>query len=543
MRFVTLLALVTALAFSTAFPAAAQNSQKGAVSSAFTYQGELLDSGVPQMSNVDFQFRLYDALTGGSQVGSTVSVNNVAVEYGVFTVSLDFGLSAFNGDARWLEIDVRSPASSANPFITLSPRQALTAVPYALHALNGGGSSGGGNWNLVGSALTNNNVGNFVGINRSTRVTPSEYFGIQTPTGSGAYGGMYVATDASDGLPFYGYTTGTRTAWTYLDGDTGNWRLYNGGVHFQVLDDGTVELLYGNTPTVLLRGHDPTNGGGQIEMTKGDGTRTVELLGAGGGGTQGGSLSLYTDGNPTTPTAVLDGEYGGTAGGALVLRNSSGQKGLELVSDLTPDEQAALWMYKPDGTKTVSIETEEGGDPTQGSTIKLYDDSGALTIEMDADYGTSGEGRITTQVLEITGGSDLSEQFDVSGSDGGIEPGSVVSIDPASPGNLRVSSKSYDRCVAGIVSGAGGVKTGMLMGQRGSKADGSHPIALSGRVYCRVDASYGAVQPGDLLTTSDTPGYAMKVADHGQAQGAILGKAMGSLDSGRGMVLVLVSLQ
>jgi len=543
MRFVTLLALVTALAFSTAFPAAAQNSQKAAVSSAFTYQGELLDSGVPQMSNVDFQFRLYDALTGGSQVGSTVSVNNVAVEYGVFTVSLDFGLSAFNGDARWLEIDVRSPASSANPFITLSPRQALTAVPYALHALNGGGSSGGGNWNLVGSALTNNNVGNFVGINRSTRVTPSEYFGIQTPTGSGAYGGMYVATDASDGLPFYGYTTGTRTAWTYLDGDTGNWRLYNGGVHFQVLDDGTVELLYGNTPTVLLRGHDPTNGGGQIEMTKGDGTRTVELLGAGGGGTQGGSLSLYTDGNPTTPTAVLDGEYGGTAGGALVLRNSSGQKGLELVSDLTPDEQAALWMYKPDGTKTVSIETEEGGDPTQGSTIKLYDDSGALTIEMDADYGTSGEGRITTQVLEITGGSDLSEQFDVSGSDGGIEPGSVVSIDPASPGNLRVSSKSYDRCVAGIVSGAGGVKTGMLMGQRGSKADGSHPIALSGRVYCRVDASYGAVQPGDLLTTSDTPGYAMKVADHGQAQGAILGKAMGSLDSGRGMVLVLVSLQ
>jgi hypothetical protein len=301
--------------------------------------------------------------------------------------------------------------------------------------------------------------------------------------------------------------------------------------------------MYGSTPTVLLRGHDPTNGGGQIEMTKGDGTRTVELLGSGGGGTQGGSLSLYTDGNPTTPTAVLDGEYGGTAGGALVLRNSSGQKGFELVSDLTPNEQAALWMYKPDGTKTISIETEEGGDPTQGSTIKLYDDSGALTIEMDADYGTSGEGRITTQVLEITGGSDLSEQFDVSGSPDAIEPGSVVSIDPTSPGNLKVSCKSYDRCVAGIISGAGGVKTGMLMGQRGSRADGHHPIALSGRVYCRVDASYGAIVPGDLLTTSDTPGYAMKVADHGKAQGAILGKAMTSLDDGRGMVLVLVSLQ
>ena len=79
--------------------------------------------------------------------------------------------------------------------------------------------------------------------------------------------------------------------------------------------------------------------------------------------------------------------------------------------------------------------------------------------------------------------------------------------------------------------------------ETGTEVDGRFPVALTGRVYVWVDASYGAVQPGDLLTTSDTPGHAMVVADHEQAQGAILGKAMTALPEGRGLVLVLVSLQ
>jgi hypothetical protein len=108
---------------------------------------------------------------------------------------------------------------------------------------------------------------------------------------------------------------------------------------------------------------------------------------------------------------------------------------------------------------------------------------------------------------------------------------------------LIPSRQAYDRRVAGIISGAGGIQTGMLMGQEGSKADGAHPVALSGRVYCWADASYGPIEPGDLLTTSDTPGHAMKVTDYERAQGAIVGKAMSSLDQGRGLILILVSLQ
>jgi hypothetical protein len=98
--------------------------------------------------------------------------------------------------------------------------------------------------------------------------------------------------------------------------------------------------------------------------------------------------------------------------------------------------------------------------------------------------------------------------------------------------------------VAGVVSGAKGLSPGMVMTAKGDPhADGDHPVALSGRVWSWCDASYGAIVPGDLLTTSDTAGRAMKVRDHARAQGAVIGKAMTALDGGEGLVLVLVSLQ
>lgn len=160
-------------------------------------------------------------------------------------------------------------------------------------------------------------------------------------------------------------------------------------------------------------------------------------------------------------------------------------------------------------------------------------------------------GLVKTQALQITGGADLSEQFEVKGAlDSGsnipseqVQPGLVVSIDPHNPGKLVLSSRAYDHRVAGIISGAGGVKPGLMMSQEGTLADGKHPVALSGRVYCWVDASHGAVKAGDLLTTSRTPGHAMKVSNPTKAQGAIIGKAMTSLKEGKGLVLVLVTLQ
>ncbi len=163
------------------------------------------------------------------------------------------------------------------------------------------------------------------------------------------------------------------------------------------------------------------------------------------------------------------------------------------------------------------------------------------------DMSITDRGMVSMRVLQITGGADFAENFEIAspGQNGNskIEPGMVVSIDTANPGKLMIATSAYDPQVAGIVSGAGGVSPGMTMSQAGTLADGQHPVALSGRVYVWVDASSEPVKPGDLLTTSAMPGHAMKVTDREKAQGAIIGKAMTGLKSGRGLVLVLVTLQ
>jgi len=159
-------------------------------------------------------------------------------------------------------------------------------------------------------------------------------------------------------------------------------------------------------------------------------------------------------------------------------------------------------------------------------------------------------GTTAVRVLTILGGSDLSERFEVGAtpstgeaSQDRIVPGMVVAIDPTRPGRLVLSSTAYDHRAAGVISGAGGVKTGMLMGQSGSVADGDQPVALAGRVYCWADASHGPIEPGDLLTTASTPGHAMKVTDLKRAQGAIIGKALTGLSEGKGLILILVTLR
>ena len=158
-------------------------------------------------------------------------------------------------------------------------------------------------------------------------------------------------------------------------------------------------------------------------------------------------------------------------------------------------------------------------------------------------------GRTRTGSLEIVGGADFAENFDINFAPSDhraapqVTPGMVVTIDPARQGKLALSRRAYDRRVAGIVSGAGGVKPGMTMGQEQTLADGKYPVALSGRVYVWADARRGAIRAGDLLTTARTPGHAMEVTDSAKAQGAVIGKAMTGLKSGKGLVLVLVSLQ
>jgi hypothetical protein len=153
------------------------------------------------------------------------------------------------------------------------------------------------------------------------------------------------------------------------------------------------------------------------------------------------------------------------------------------------------------------------------------------------------QGTASVGVLTIRGGADLAEKFEFNDQATEIKSGMVVMIDDEHTGGMELATGAYNKRVAGVVSGANELGAGMILGDF-EGATNPHPVALTGRVWTYVDATEAAVQPGDLLTTSNTPGYAMPVVDQTQAHGATIGKAMSSLKQGeKGMVLVLVNLQ
>jgi hypothetical protein len=240
----------------------------------------------------------------------------------------------------------------------------------------------------------------------------------------------------------------------------------------------------------------------------------------------GGNVGIGT----TSPSQKLDVD-----GGDILVRGPQ--------SFDSPGEQGTLYL----GSVHNYIKAEYGfgvkiGTYAVGDVISICQISGNVgigTTSPGAKLEVNGTTR--TKVLVITGGADIAEPIPISDS-GQIPRGSVVVIDEKNPGQLKLSDRPYDKKVAGVVSGAGGLNPGLTLGQQGI-ADKGVNIALSGRVYALVDTSNGPICPGDQLTTSDIPGHAMKVTDHGKAQGAVIGKAMTPLKEGRGLVLILVSLQ
>ena len=312
------------------------------------------------------------------------------------------------------------------------------------------------------------------------------------------------------------------------------------------------------------------NDGAQINMAKTGGINTLKLKGDLGSGN--GGVLLYTA-EGDQETVRMTGSLNGNKGGYLEMRNETGTITARLTSqDSEEDNTGKLKLSNENGDIMVTLNgggsenqgflrlkaadnltraTVDGDGVNNGGQIKLHDWDGTETIDLRASQGenlgamialknsvgtttitlnaeANGEGKITTEVLQITGGADLAESFDVHSDATPVVPGMIVSIDPDRPGDLRLSDRANDRTVAGIISGAGDVKPGMLMGQQGTAADGQFPVALTGRVYGWMDASFGSIQPGNLITTSPTMGHGMK-AEPGEAQGAIIGKAMTSL--------------
>jgi len=161
--------------------AGAANSQ----TTAFTYQGSLTDGGNPANGSFQMQFKLFDALAGGAQIGSTITNVPVTAAAGAFTARLDFGAPALPGANRWIEIAVRRNATES--YVTLSPREQIASSPYAVRTLSAATADDSQKLGGVNAAeyLTTTNANNsFI---RNGTSPQSASFNI---TGNGTFGGQ-----------------------------------------------------------------------------------------------------------------------------------------------------------------------------------------------------------------------------------------------------------------------------------------------------------------------------------------------------------------
>jgi hypothetical protein len=212
-----------------------------AIAQPFTYQGELTNNGQPATGSFDVLLTVHSASTGNAQVGAQTLAANTPLTNGRFTATVNPGTDVFNGSDRWLEVAVR-PSGSGGGYTTLTPRQKITAAPYAIRSLSD-------RWIQNGPYLSNDQTQvNSLLLNRNLPITGADYFTLGTPATFGSYGGMYIDTASTQGLPFYGYATGgLARAWTYLNGVDMSWNVINNGNN-AITVDSTGKVAIGMTP-------------------------------------------------------------------------------------------------------------------------------------------------------------------------------------------------------------------------------------------------------------------------------------------------------
>jgi hypothetical protein len=234
-------------------------------------------------------------------------------------------------------------------------------------------------------------------------------------------------------------------------------------------------------------------------------------------------LGTHTADNGKKPALViLRGWKGNDAivlnggkGENIFIRDAKDRPVFNFAGDAFDEKIAGLWL---------GAGKEEGKKP---GLVVIRNAKGDDAIVLD---GTQGD--------IIFSNADLAEDFESVEAD--AEPGTVMVID--NDGRLRPCDQPYDRRVAGVVSGAGGVRPAIVLGHEPGH-ESRHPVALTGKAMCRADARAIPIEVGDLLTTSSTIGHAMAARDPQRAFGAVIGKAMAPLSGGRGFVPILVSLQ
>ncbi len=169
----------------------------------------------------------------------------------------------------------------------------------------------------------------------------------------------------------------------------------------------------------------------------------------------------------------------------------------------------------------------------------FFDGHAHVTRDFAVDGNHMVLGSIFAGVDVVLPNADCAEDFTIEGL-ADAEPGTVMVTTEA--GTLAPCSGEYDTCVAGVISGAGSYRPALIL-DRAAICPDRKPIALCGKVWCKVDAGGAPIRVGDLLTTSSTTGHAMRATDRARAFGAVLGKALAPLAGGRGLIPILVCLQ
>ena len=242
---------------------------------------------------------------------------------------------------------------------------------------------------------------------------------------------------------------------------------------------------------------------------------------------------INTDGRVGIGTTAPEAKLHVANGGAIFSNPGDGQVVLTLGTERS-------WVLKQRGTgKTTALELTAADAANNNKNFLIMTDGrvGIGTRTPQAKLDVQGSVSVLDDIVLIR--ADCAEEFDIEESSE-TEPGTVMVI--GNERRLRHSTEAYDRRVAGIVSGANAEGPGIVLGRR--MGLGHHiPIALCGTASCKVDATMWPITVGDLLTTSPTPGLAMCANDHARSFGAVIGKALGGLSTGVGVVPVLVALQ
>ncbi|MEO3810036.1 hypothetical protein ABGB17_13640 [Sphaerisporangium sp. B11E5] len=289
--------------------------------------------------------------------------------------------------------------------------------------------------------------------------------------------------------------------------------------------------IFGQGAAVGVRGDGSTwHGVAGISTSTTGGAGVCGINNTGGAGVIGESSvwhGVYGKTESTTGGAGVVGE-GGAAGGPGVIGTSRHWHGVYgETSSPGATGAAAVWgENKSDGSGVV-------GKSASGAGVYGTSTRGPAAV-FDGKVAVRGDIEVSGDIRLL--GADLAELFETTAP---AEPGTLMCL--SDDGHVTPSTGAYDKKIIGIVAGAGRYRPGIIL-DSGCGAQ-VQPIAMVGKVCCKVDATFGPIEVGDLLTSSPTPGHAMKANDPVRAFGTVVGKAMAPLDSGTGLLPVLVTLQ